>query len=179
MRKLAIVAMTIFGTLVIAGKLPTAQAGLVRAFHKGESSSERKGTILVNLKHVTFVCHIGLGKVKKEHCKGMHWLKRELAKLQPQHPSLDSCTRELLNSEGGMNPHKWNGGYVGPWTPNDNHGGSGAYGGPQALPGSKMRSAGADWADNIWTQIKWMRGYVMKYGGMCAALSFQRANGYY
>ena len=32
---------------------------------------------------------------------------------------------------------------------------SGAYGIPQALPGSKMASAGADWMTNPATQIKW------------------------
>ena len=36
---------------------------------------------------------------------------------------------------------------------------SGAYGLPQALPGSKMVSAGADWATNYQTQLKWFWGY--------------------
>ena len=38
--------------------------------------------------------------------------------------------------------------------------GSGAYGIPQALPGSKMASAGPDWQDNAETQIKWGLGYI-------------------
>lgn len=72
-----------------------------------------------------------------------------------------------------MNPEKWNGGAVAVWRDDGNtHGGSGAYGGPQALPGSKMASAGADWATNIWTQIKWMIGYETgKYGSPCGALA--------
>ena len=37
---------------------------------------------------------------------------------------------------------------------------SGAYGIPQALPGSKMASAGADWKTHPVTQIRWMIGYV-------------------
>src|SRR6266567_2009336 len=37
---------------------------------------------------------------------------------------------------------------------------SGAYGIPQALPGSKMASAGADWQTNPATQIKWGLGYI-------------------
>lgn len=48
--------------------------------------------------------------------------------------------------------------------------GSGAYGLPQALPGSKMASAGADWATNPLTQLRWMLGYVDSvYGGVCNA----------
>ena len=37
---------------------------------------------------------------------------------------------------------------------------SGAYGLPQALPGSKMASAGADWATNPITQLRWASSYV-------------------
>jgi hypothetical protein len=44
--------------------------------------------------------------------------------------------------------------------------GSGAYGIPQALPASKMASAGADWRTNPATQIKWGIGYIKeRYGG--------------
>jgi hypothetical protein len=37
---------------------------------------------------------------------------------------------------------------------------SGAYGIPQALPASKMASAGADWRTNPFTQLRWMVGYI-------------------
>jgi hypothetical protein len=37
---------------------------------------------------------------------------------------------------------------------------SGAYGIPQALPGSKMASAGPDWATSATTQIKWGLSYI-------------------
>ena len=57
--------------------------------------------------------------------------------------------------------------------------GSGAYGIPQALPGSKMASAGADWQTNPITQIRWMAGYVERYGGWQGALSFWYAHGWY
>lgn len=56
---------------------------------------------------------------------------------------------------------------------------SGAYGIPQALPGYKMASAGADWETNPITQIKWMAGYVSRYGGWQGALSFWYAHGWY
>jgi hypothetical protein len=57
---------------------------------------------------------------------------------------------------------------------------SGAYGIPQALPGSKMASAGADWQTNPATQIRWGLGYIKDiYGNPCNAWAFEEANGYY
>jgi hypothetical protein len=57
---------------------------------------------------------------------------------------------------------------------------SGAYGIPQALPGSKMASAGADWQTNPATQIKWGLGYIKStYNTPCQAWAFWQANGYY
>ena len=56
---------------------------------------------------------------------------------------------------------------------------SGAYGIPQALPGSKMASAGADWETNPVTQIRWMSGYVNRYGGWQGAINFWYAHGWY
>jgi uncharacterized protein YabE (DUF348 family) len=45
-----------------------------------------------------------------------------------------------------------------------------AYGIPQALPGSKMSSVGADWRTNPVTQITWGLGYIEgRYGTPCAA----------
>lgn len=47
---------------------------------------------------------------------------------------------------------------------------SGAYGIPQALPAEKMATAGADWATNPETQIRWGLGYIEgRYGTPCQA----------
>lgn len=54
---------------------------------------------------------------------------------------------KLWNAESGWNPFAAN--------PN-----SPAYGIPQADPGSKMASAGADWRTNYMTQIDWGLGYI-------------------
>ncbi len=57
---------------------------------------------------------------------------------------------------------------------------SGAYGIPQALPGSKMASAGADWATNPATQIRWGLGYIKSvYGTPCGAWGFWQAHSWY
>jgi hypothetical protein len=64
---------------------------------------------------------------------------------------------------------------------------SGAYGIPQALPGSKMASAGANWATSASTQIRWMIAYIKdgSAGGRRAGndpdsvWAFHQANGWY
>jgi hypothetical protein len=57
---------------------------------------------------------------------------------------------------------------------------SGAYGIPQALPGSKMASAGSDWQTNAATQIKWGLGYIAeRYGSPCGAWGFKQSHGWY
>lgn len=57
---------------------------------------------------------------------------------------------------------------------------SGAYGIPQALPGSKMATAGDDWETNPATQIEWGLGYIEdRYGSPCEAWSHSQANGWY
>ncbi len=61
-----------------------------------------------------------------------------------------------------------------------NYGGSGAYGIPQSLPGSKMASAGADWLTNAATQIRWGIGYVRaRWGDPCSALQNSTDRGWY
>lgn len=58
--------------------------------------------------------------------------------------------------------------------------GSGAYGIPQALPGSKMSSAGSDWQTNPATQIRWGLNYIKgRYSSPCGALSHSNSSGWY
>lgn len=66
------------------------------------------------------------------------------------------------------------------WNPRADNPTSSAYGIPQALPGSRMASEGADWRTNPATQIRWGLKYVKeRFGTPCAAWSFKRAHGWY
>jgi hypothetical protein len=57
---------------------------------------------------------------------------------------------------------------------------SGAYGIPQALPGSRMASAGPDWQTDAATQIRWGLEYIKStYGSPCAAWAHSQADGWY
>ena len=77
------------------------------------------------------------------------------------------CLQSLWNTESG-------------WNPSASNPISGAYGIPQALPGSKMASAGPDWQTNPATQIKWGLGYIQSvYGSPCAAWSHEQSAGWY
>ena len=76
------------------------------------------------------------------------------------------CLAELWDHESGWNERAANG--------------SGAYGIPQALPGSKMASVADDWETNPNTQIIWGLGYISgRYGTPCDALSYWQNNGFY
>ncbi|WZH36675.1 MAG: lytic transglycosylase domain-containing protein [Microbacterium enclense] len=77
------------------------------------------------------------------------------------------CLVSLWNRESGWNYQAYNAG-------------SGAYGIPQALPGSKMSSAGGDWQTNAATQIAWGLGYISgRYGSPCGAWDHSQSTGWY
>ena len=78
-----------------------------------------------------------------------------------------ACFDKIITQESG-------------WNVSATNRSSGAYGIPQALPGSKMATAGADWQTNPATQIKWAFGYVQsRYGTPCGAWAFKSAHGWY
>jgi hypothetical protein len=57
---------------------------------------------------------------------------------------------------------------------------SGAYGIPQAMPGSEMASAGADWQTDAATQIRWGLSYIQgRYGSPCGAWAHEESDGWY
>ncbi|MFI1352522.1 lytic transglycosylase domain-containing protein [Streptomyces sp. NPDC020898] len=66
------------------------------------------------------------------------------------------------------------------WDVDATNASSGAYGLVQALPGSKMASAGSDWKTSATTQIKWGLDYMNdRYGSPVAAWNFWQANNWY
>lgn len=66
------------------------------------------------------------------------------------------------------------------WRANATNPSSGAYGIPQALPASKMASAGSDWRTNPSTQIKWGLQYIKDvYGSPAAAWAHELSQGWY
>jgi len=77
-----------------------------------------------------------------------------------------NCLVSLWNKESGWRVNAYNP--------------SGAYGIPQALPGSKMATAGADWQTNPATQITWGLNYISGvYGTPCGAWGHSVAHNWY
>ena len=78
-----------------------------------------------------------------------------------------SCLHPLWGHESG-------------WSVTAENPSSGAYGIPQALPGSQMATAGGDWHTNAATQIKWGLTYIQgRYGSPCGAWAHEQADGWY
>lgn len=78
-----------------------------------------------------------------------------------------SCLSSLWQKESGWNYQAYNRN-------------GGATGIPQALPGSKMASAGADWRTSAATQISWGLDYIKRaYGTPCSAWEHSRAVNWY
>jgi len=78
-----------------------------------------------------------------------------------------TCLESLWTKESG-------------WSASAANPSSGAYGIPQALPGSKMASAGGDWQSNPATQIEWGLGYIADvYGTPCGAWGHSQSVGWY
>ena len=66
------------------------------------------------------------------------------------------------------------------WKINATNASSGAYGIPQALPGSKMATIASDWRTNPATQIIWGIEYMKdRYGSPCGAWGFKSSHGWY
>lgn len=75
-----------------------------------------------------------------------------------------SCIYDIFQRESG-------------WNHLANNRNSGAYGIPQALPGSKM---GAGWQSDPAVQIRWGIGYMVnRYGSPCGANAFWNVNHWY
>jgi resuscitation-promoting factor RpfB len=85
-----------------------------------------------------------------------HWSKRQFRYLDPL------WARESSWNVYAENPY------------------SGAYGIPQAVPGSKMASAGRHWRSCARTQILWGLRYIKdQYGSPAAAWAHELATGWY
>lgn len=144
--------------------------------------AEKKAQVLAKKREEARVAHIAWHKAQEKKAKARKKVQ------QAQTPKTNSsfsggspkayarslvgdgqfgCLEALWQKESGWNPHA------------DNPS-SDAYGIPQALPGSKMASAGADWATNPMTQIRWGVGYIEdRYGSPCAAWAHSQSVGWY
>lgn len=132
-----------------------AAAGLPRASGLPSTSGAHSGHIVLTSsggRH-TYAHHLA----KRLMHRRFHWSVRKQYRY----------LRELWNRESGWNRYAYN-----PY--------SGAYGIPQALPGSKMSSAGPHWRYRVKTQEIWGMRYIRaRYGTPHAAIRHENAYGWY
>jgi resuscitation-promoting factor RpfB len=97
---------------------------------------------------------------------GARSLGRQLAADHGWAAAQFTCLDSLWTNESGWQMHAQNS--------------SGAYGIPQALPGTRMSTAGSDWRNSASTQIRWGLDYIdARYGSPCGAWQYWRANHWY
>ena len=97
---------------------------------------------------------------------GARALGRQLAAGHGWSATQFTCLDTLWTNESGWQMHAQNS--------------SGAYGIPQALPGTRMSTAGSDWRTSAVTQIRWGLHYVdARYGSPCGALQHWRSHRWY
>lgn len=143
----------------------------------GEEISRQVVAEIVGSEPVDEVVRIGTGKIVEEpqavasalatDATGNRAIGAELAAARGWGGDQFSCLDALWTRESD-------------WRHTADNPTSSAYGIPQALPGSKMASHGADWATNPATQIAWGLDYIAgRYGTPCGALSHSDAVGWY
>jgi hypothetical protein len=153
---------------------PASAHGLV-THPRCHSLTCREKSQQANLKHARYLCHYGRRQTKRWGCEAVKWLTRELRKTKARmNPWGRGSIRQYV-----LKYHPCLAGIIAlenaSYDPTLNYGGghgdaSVAYGIPQATPGTKMASAGADWRTNPWTQLRWMIGYTVgRFGSECSA----------
>jgi len=82
----------------------------------------------------------------------------------------------IISHESGWCPTKAQGQYGGCPVYSGSVPSYGGYGLCQSTPGSKMASAGGDWATNPVTQLRWCSSYASRYGGWYGSYQHWLAN---
>lgn len=112
--------------------------------------------------HQAIVKHNPLGRKSSGNASGNATDAKAYAQQALHDDAQYQCLVQLWDHESG-------------WRVNAQNAASGAYGIPQALPGTKMASQGADWKTNGITQVKWGLDYIQHqrpdYGNPCTAWS--------
>ena len=107
--------------------------------------------------------------------------------VEPEQPQIKTVAKPLsdkqqLMQQAGIPENDWGAvDYIvvheSSWKFQAKNASSGAYGLCQALPASKMASAGTDYMTNPVTQLRWCHDYALKrYTGWWSAFAFWQAN---
>ncbi|WP_019629513.1 hypothetical protein [Actinomadura atramentaria] len=109
--------------------------------------------------------------------------RKRLARMNPSAAQNKAYGKKMNAQRGWGNCWQslltlWN--HESGWDERATNPGSGAYGIPQALPGSKLASAGPDWRTSSPTQIAWGLGYIKaRYHDPCGAWAWWSSHHWY
>lgn len=137
-----------------------------------ESDGVRKGTGHYGTQTATLVPKWGKvargGKIGKSAAAAQKYAREQMAERFGWSVGYNwGPLRALWNRESG-------------WRWNARNPSSGAYGIPQALPPTKMASAGPNWRSNAATQVNWGLGYIHnRYGNPASAWRHEQNIGWY
>jgi hypothetical protein len=152
-----------------AGKNTISEADLAEREQSASRSAGDRRQAADSLKSAALADDTGVARTRTEDLTRADpkTLARALMPLYGLASSQFDCVDNIWEHESRWNVHADN-----PY--------SSAYGIPQALPGSKMSSAGPDWENSAETQIRWGLNYIKeRYGSACSAWSFKQAHGWY
>lgn len=141
--------------------------------------------------HVAHVAHVihrarvaleaGLARAARIAARAKITRARQAAAARitrPHHAAKTSVTVRGEVGQYGCLDRLWE--HESGWDVHATNPGSGAYGIPQALPGAKMATAGADWQTSAATQIRWGLTYIAAtYGSPCGAWGHEQSSGWY
>ena len=152
--------------IVRAGQNGTARITYRLVYVDGKLYRKIKTSTKIVRKPVTGVMYVGTRQPSGNSPTAAQALARAMVAARGWSSTQYSCLVSLWNRESGWHVYAANP--------------SGAYGIPQALPGAKMASAGPDWQNNAYTQIKWGLGYIASsYGTPCGAWAHSQATNWY
>jgi uncharacterized protein YabE (DUF348 family) len=154
--------------LLTAGKAGLAKVTYAEVFVDGKLVGKTPIKSVVVTAPTTKVQQVGTKKAPVVHIKvspgSAKAIAQQLLTARGWGDDQFSCLVTLWNHESG-----WRVNAANP---------SGAYGIPQALPGSKMAKFGSDWQSSAKTQIEWGLSYISgRYNTPCGAWSSWQANG--
>jgi hypothetical protein len=136
-------------------KAEAARAAKAKAEAKAEAAKAARARAAAN------------AAVKTQAVSAPSGTPQQIARQMVGSSSQFSCLNSLWEHESG-------------WSVTAENASSGAYGIPQALPGSQMATAGGDWRTNAATQIKWGLTYIdSRYGSPCGAWAHEQASNWY
>jgi hypothetical protein len=157
--------------------------------HQQAAMLSKSGAIKAEHEQQVFAEKAAVAKAKADKAAAKAAAAKAAAKVRAAKAATPSGSPQQI-AQQMLGQYGWSGsqmscltplwGHESNWNVNAENASSGAYGIPQALPGSQMAAAGSDWRTNAATQIKWGLTYIHdRYGSPCGAEAHELSSNWY